>query len=353
MKTAKVIAIMLMFNGLLIASGNISAQSKIEKTLVQTEFRVVDDATLQIEHKYGKIVCKNHDQNTVKIKATARFETRDPEKADRVFGRIDFKVTGDEFKVIIYSDFSDKITSKNENLTVDIEIFMPATINLDINQMFGNTFIENTSGKTSINSRYGTLQVNTLTHSNNDVRVDFGNGSVGYLEGGKVRVSYGDLSIKTAGHIQVDSEYSNSTINSAESILLQNEGGSVKIGTVDILDISAKFSDNVVSLINQSLKAKSEYGSLKVEQIAREFQFVELVNSFGSSTLIFAPQASFNFEAEMSFCDLKYPEKAATLSEKISTSFKSSYKGKIGTSASTGSTVIIKSSYGNVDIKMN
>lgn len=351
MKNLKNIASMLLLI-LMITGGNVLAQKTIDKVLAEKEFKVVDNATLQIDHKYGKIVCKNHDLNTIRIKVTATLETKDPDKAAKVFEKIDLRIGGDELKVNVVSEFNDKITGKNDNLTVDIEVFMPATINLEISQMFGNTFIESTNGKASINNRYGSLQVNALTHSNNDVRVSFGNAAIGSVEGGKLRVSYGDLSVKSAGHIQLNAEYSNTTINEALSILAQIEGGSMKIGTVDVFDINSKFSDNEIGKLNQSLKAKSEYGSLKVGHIAANFSSVELTNSFGSGTLIFDNKASFRFEAEMSFCDLKYPEKVVNLSEKVTTSFKSNYKGRFGAATNPAQTVNIKSSYGNVDLKV-
>lgn len=351
MKTLKNITAMFLLISLTITGSSVMAQKRIEKVLAQKEFKVVDNATLQIDHKYGKIVCKNHDLNSVTIKVTASLETKDPEKADKIFDKINLTINGDELKIRIISEFSEKLTGKNDNLNVDLEVFLPESMNLEISQMFGNTFIENISGQASIENRYGTLQVNALRHSNNDIQVSFGNANLGAVEGGKVKISYGDLSIKKAGHIQLDSEYSNITITEVLSVLAKHEGGALKIGTIDSFDVISKFSDCEVGKLNKSLKAKSEYGSFKAEHVSADFSAIEFTNSFGSGTLIFDQKANFKFDAEMSFCDLKYPEKITNLSEKVTTSFKNSYKGKMGTAANPGSTVQIKSSYGDVDFK--
>ncbi|MBE0639592.1 MAG: hypothetical protein IH598_13830 [Bacteroidales bacterium] len=351
MKTIKFLTTMMLTISFMITGGNLMAQKTIEKVLAEKQFKVVDNATLQIDHKYGKIVCKNHDLNTIYIKVTASLETKAQDKAEQIFERIDLSITGDELKVKVNCELSDKIVSKNDNLTVDIEIFLPQTINLEINQMFGNTYIENASGRVSVNNRYGSFQANEMVNSDNDIKVSFGNATIGAIEGGVTKISYGDLTIKKAGHIELAAEYSNTRVTEALSILAQNEGGSLKIGTIDICVLNSKFSDNEVGTLNQSIKAKSEYGSLKVENIAASFSSVDLTNSFGSSTLVFDNKAGFNLEAEMSFCDLKYPENKANLSEKVTTAFKSNYKGKLGSAVNPGASVFIKSSYGNVDIK--
>ena len=352
MKTIQISSIVIILALILTIPGILKAQKKVEKVLANREFKVADFASLEIEHKYGEIVCKNHDINVIKIKVTAKLETSDPGKAENVFSRIALQISGDDSKVKIKSDFSNKILSKNENLSIDIEVFMPENINVTLDHMFGNAVVGNLAGVASLSSSYGSIKTGNLSHSKNDIKVSFGSGTIGTINGGKIKVSYGDLVIEKAETIQLTSEYSNTRISSAKSMVVQNEGGSFKAGAVETIELATKFGDAEIENLGQSILVKNEYGSLKVNNIGAEFTSVDVDNSFGSAELNFHKDASFAFEARMSFCDLKYPEKSANMSEKITTAFESNYKGKIGT-ASSNSRAVIKSSYGGVDIKLN
>jgi len=352
MKTIKALTIIIAFAAVLIIPEIARAQKTVEKVLASREIKVADFANLEIEHKFGQIICKNHDINVIKIKVTARLETRDPAKAEKIFSRIELQISGDDSKVKIKSDFSNKILARDENMSIDIEILMPENINLTIDHMFGNAVIGSLTGVASLSSSYGSLKAENLQHTKNDIKVSFGNGSFGAINGGKLKVSYGDLVIENAENIQINSEYSNAKITSAKRIIAQNEGGSFKAGKLETLELSTKFGDAEIGDLSQSLLVRNEYGSLKVNYIGTRFTSVELDNSFGSAALNFDKDASFAFEARMSFCELKYPEKSANMSEKVTTAFESSYKGKIGAAGSMAKAVI-QSSYGNVDLKIN
>lgn len=352
MKTIKALSFILVLAAVLISPIPSRAQKTIEKVLANREFKIADFASLEIDHKYGQVICKNHDINVIKVNVTARLETKDPANADKLFSRIELQITGDASKVKIKSEFSNKILSKDENMSVDIEIFMPENINLTLEHMFGNAVIGNLTGLASLNSGYGSLKVGNLQNAKNDIKVSFGNGTIGVINGGKVKVSYGVLTVESAENIQINSEYSTVKVTSAGSLLVQNEGGNFKAGKLESLELSSKFGDAEISDLSKTVLARNEYGSLKINNIESEFTSVELDNSFGSALLTFAREASFAFEARMSFCDLSYPEKSANMSEKVTTAYQSSYKGKFG-AAGSDAKAIIQSSYGNVEIKIN
>jgi|GEM_PF-1991424 len=338
---------------LLIQLNESFGQKKIEKILAEKEFPIAEDATLKIIHKYGNVVLNNHDRNLILIKVTASLETTNMEKAEKIFDKIDLQITGDQSLVKISSEFNDKINDKDQNLKVDIEVFMPQTISVDLDQMFGYAYIENVNGPFRIESKYGSFQTGQLSYPDNDVRLSFGSGSVGYLEGGKVEVSYGDIEIKKAGNIRMKVDYSNAEVDKARNLFVQNEGGSLKIEDLNALELTAKFSDVEITRVAESLKINSEYGSIKVQHIMPAFTSVELINSFGGSELGFATGSAFTIEAEVSFCDLKYPEEHTRMTEKITSSFTGNYKGIIGSASNPESKLVIRSNYGDVRIRMN
>ncbi|NCU32243.1 MAG: hypothetical protein EOM23_04770, partial [Candidatus Moranbacteria bacterium] len=54
-----------------IISFEIKAQKKVEQILAEKAFNINENADLQIDHKYGEVVLKNHEENVISIKVTA------------------------------------------------------------------------------------------------------------------------------------------------------------------------------------------------------------------------------------------------------------------------------------------
>jgi hypothetical protein len=333
-----------------IISFEIKAQKKVEQILAEKAFNINENADLQIDHKYGEVVLKNHEENVISIKVTAVYSSGKPEKAESVFEKIDLQIRGDEFKVAIKSDFNQKIVGKDNNLTINMLIYFPATIHLNLNQMFGKSEIETVSGQTTINHSYGELVINALNNENNDLRIDFGSAKIDFLKSGKIKTSYSTVTIKSATEIQLTAGYSTLAINEVSILQAQQDGGSMKVGSVDYLDIKSKFSEISISSLSSQLLAEVEYGAIVVDQISSSFSVIDLRNDFSTGKLAFTDGTGFKLKADMNFCKLKYPENQVTISENISSSMRSSIKGVFGKNPTPESTVVISSNYGDVTI---
>lgn len=353
MKTIRIKTTFICLFALVLFAGSAFAQKKIEKVLTEKEFSVNENAVLQIDHKYGEVTCRNHPENTISVKVIAVYNAKDQSKIEKTLEKFDVQVTGDEFRVSIKSDYRQKIEANGSGLSVDILVFMPETIRLQMNHMFGNANIEKLSGKAVIDFSYGNLAIDALLDTDNDLSIGFGKGTIQTIEGGKVKVSYADVRITEASGLQVISEFSETNISNIVSLRSEHEGGSLKIGKADVLDLNTKFSSVRVSELTGRMTAEVEYGSMTVDMISKGFSSVSLSSDFAKGTLAFADGANFDLEAEMNFCSLSYPEESTTFTEKTSSAMKSSYKGTFGNAEMAEALVSIKSNYGGVTIKSN
>jgi hypothetical protein len=337
---------------LVLLMGNAFAQKKTEQVILEKEFSVNENAVLQIDHKYGEVTCRNHPGNTIIVKVSAVYNAKDKAKFEKILDKFDVQVTGDEFRVSIKSDYREKIEINGSSLSVDILVFMPESIQLEMNHMFGNANIETLSGKAVIDFSYGQIAIDELLHKENDVSIGFGKGTIHNIEGGKVTVSYADVEISEASDLQLNSEYSNMGISRIDGFRSVQEGGNLNIGTASVLNLKTKFTGVSIGELTGRMTAAVEYGSIKVEMISKGFSSVSLSSDFATGTLTFADGSDFDLEAEMNFCSLSYPEET-TFTEKISSAMKSTYKGTFGNIETADALVSIKSNYGGVTIKSN
>jgi len=337
---------------LLLLASTIANADEVERTLAQKKFDVADNALLEIDHQFGKVKCTNWDENAISVTVTATVKASNTEKANKLIDRINIKLEGNRNGVSVESDFSERIFDDNKNqVSIDIEIMMPEKVRLTLNHKFGNAYIETVSGETEIDCEYGSLEIKALKNEVNNLDIGFGEAKINYINKGDLEVSYSTMTIDEAENLNIESSYSNCSIDKIKTLDIENEGGNVDLGEVETIDLSSKFSEFKIGKLFYKMVADTEYGSLKVKNIAGDFGSIEVENSFGSVNLNFDSNASFAIEANMEFCNLNYPKDKTEFSKQIIDSSEKYYKGTIG-GASGKASVNVESSFGNVDINL-
>lgn len=329
-----------------------ASADEVERTLAQKKFDVKKGAKLSVEHKFGRLTCKNWDENAISVKITASVEARDSETANKLMDHIRTSIDGNSNEVSVETDFNEKMFKGDKNdISIDVEIWMPVSVKLDIEHRFGNAYIDEADGSSEISSQYGSIEIKGLKADENKVEIGFGEGHIDYIGGGDVEVSYSTFTIGESPALTIESNYSTVSVDKARKLKIENEGGNVDIGDVAIIELKSKFSDFKIKNLTELMNADTEYGSLKVRNIAPGFSDITVDNGFGSVILGFDSSASFAIEADLNFCDLDYPSGKARFSKKTSDTTEKYYQGTIG-EGNSSSKVTIDSSFGNVVIDM-
>lgn len=327
------------------------AKGKIEKILAEKKFEISKDARLIIDHKYGKVQCNNWNENAISIKVTVSVETDDEKKAEKIFNEIQLNIHGNRHEVVAECDLNQKFFKNDKyNVSINFEIYMPKSINLELKHKFGTAFIDEVDGTAEITSEYGSIKINSLNNPENDIEVNFGKGELRHIESGDIEIDYSKFDLGTAGILSVESKYSDFIAEEIEEISIEQEGGKVEIGKTKHIDGSSKFSDFEIGELSHSLFIETEYGNLIVKNVSADFSEISVENSFGSVKIFIDENATYSLAAETEFCTLKYPEELADFSYKNISFNKASFKGVIGKGKNSKSKVTIDSEYGGVSL---
>ncbi len=338
---------------LLSAFGSIYAKEKFDKTLVDKKISINKAAILHIEHKYGEVKCKNWAENAVSVKVVAHADVSGYEKAEKIFSNVKVDISSDPNQVSIKTIIQEKwFNNGNHDLSVDMEIYMPSGVSLELDHQFGNAYIETVEGKSAIKVEYGNAEIKSLKNEINNIELSFGKGMIRDIAVGDVEVNYSELSITKAGKLKVETNYSVFSVDEMNELEIDQEGGKCSLGKVQTVKVESKFSDFVVDNLIQNLTAETEYGNLTIKNISKDFYKISVENSFGAVALNFETGSSFAIEAEMEFCTLDYPRNT-DFSKKITSSTEGYYQGIVGTNKQAKATVSISSEYGGVDIGIN
>ena len=96
-----------------------------------------------------------------------------------------------------------------------------------------------------------------------------------------------------------------------------------------------------------NLKVEAGYGSVKVDEVASDFETISVTNSYGQISLGLN-NANYSVDATCEYCGISYPEENFQ-GNKMKDNNTREINGKVG--AGNGGSVMIKSRYGDIKLK--
>jgi hypothetical protein len=321
--------------------------------VIKKEFSVNPDAQLIVTNKFGKIHCTNWDKNLVTVEVNIIVEATNDNTAANLLEKITVNFSNTASLVEATTVFDDLNTSGRTRFQVDYTINMPASMNIDLTNKFGDIYLNEAEGKAKISLSYGSLDVNKLNNSDNYLDLKFCNSAkVRSIKGAVVSLKYSTLEIDYAGSLRLDSKFSNLTANKIVALNINFEGGSVDMKNSSTVESRSKFSDLDIDRIEQSLNLDIQYGSCSVRNMGPDFTTISIKNKYADVDVRLASASSYNLDAELKFCELDYPESNSDFTFRSVTPTSKVYRGVIGAKDSKPkSSVVVRSEYGSVSLK--
>lgn len=328
----------------------LSADDNIKKVLTEESFPVNADANLVVNHEHGSVICNNWEKDEISVTLIAHVKTSNNEKAEKAFSKISWEVKGNSNEVIVRSKLSGKSGGDSPNVWVDIEIYMPKSINLNFSHKFGKAYIENVDGTALVSSDYGAITINEITNPDSKFKVAYGDGQINSFMGNSLIAQYSKLTFDEAGDVSIKSEYSDVEGDEVGNTLVKIEGGSLNLDEAISVKGSSSFSSINIDELQSSLNIETEYGSLNIDEMSETFTEVVVENNFGSVNIGIPESISYVFDAVATFGSIVYPESNANITYREKTTTKTILKGSIGNKSNTQSKVSLKSNYGSINI---
>ena len=320
-----------------------------ERILDEKSFPVKTNAELVIDHEFGNLECANWDKDEISVTIIARVDSENEDKIQKGISRISYEVSGNSDRVSVRCRVNNR-GKWNQNVSVDVKIMMPEDVVLDVNHKFGKGFIETANGPSKVHSEYGSMKIKALNSAESKMKVDFGEGKITHMAGGSMSISYSKIWVGTAGNLSLNMEYSNGEIEEADHLTVKQEGGDLKIESLAHIEGSSGFGSLKIGSLTKSLDIDSEYGSLTVRDISKDFSSIRVNNSFGSTKLIIDEDATYQLNAEAEFGSVDFPSSLANITYREKSINKTIYKGIIGNGQVAQSTVTVNSEYGSVKL---
>jgi len=314
---------------------------------------VVSDATeLNFTNSFGKIHLETWDKKQVsvviEIIVNASSESRAQELLDRI--KININDSNPKSELSFNTSIDGRNSGRGTSFEVNYRINMPKNNTLDLKNSFGDVYVGPLGGSVKLDVQYGNLNTGPLT-GDAEVKLAFGSGfsSIESFNKGELKLSYSKLSIEEMGDVEVDSQFSTFEVDRAGNMDLTGKYGDVEIGEIQNLVANVNFSGFEVDKVHKEIELDIDYGGNINVGLASSIQRVDIRSSFGPLELELPSGLNANFEANLSFCDLKYDESRINFSKVIKEHNSSEYIGKIGTGGQPLISIISK--YGSVRLR--
>jgi DUF4097 and DUF4098 domain-containing protein YvlB len=315
---------------LIASEGNNLRESKREIT---REFSVGANPTLQIENKYGHIRIVEGTDNKIMFKieiiGKGTTEAQAREYAETV--SVDFSQSGD--RVIAKTVLKD-IRCNNCGRETHYTVVAPRSVMMNLENKYGNIFLENSSKPLTVDLKYGNLEANTLANINIDIK-------------------YGNVTINACEEINIDCGYSKVKIGRANRMKTESKYDDFQIGTISELTMNTKYTKVKIDRLNHSFVCNDfSYGSLDISEISPQFARIKVDARYSGIKLALDSRHSFRANlstrygkinaGSLTFNNVSLGNRARN-TEAIS--------GTVGSNSNPSATVDISASYGDIVFK--
>lgn len=319
---------------------------------ITRQYSVAINDRLNLENEYGKITVNTWDKNEVSVEmsigASAKTDTKAQDMLDDVT-LSETKAGGAIYLKTIYR--TSNIRSGKQSLHVDYQLMIPAWLNINIVNKFGNVYLPNLTGAVQLQMNYGNIKAGKITgNRDNRIEVSFGSANIDELDNAFVESKYSKLNIDKVGKAEIQNAFGKTIILEANNLRIAQKYGDLDLRKVNTLIATIEFSNLDLDNIGKSADVTLKYsGNADFGQISSSIDLLKINASFSTVYMKLDETANQEFSAHLKFGDMKLNNNQY-MRDYVKNSNQNTntadYSGKIGKGG--GGTMMINSNYSTI-----
>jgi len=327
MKSAYSVVLVLLLLGF--SSQALQAARKEFTKIIKKEYDISPTGTTALSNKYGRIDVKTWARNRVKIGVTIVVNTPNESKAQEVFDRITINFSDRPDRVEAETEIDPKGSSwfswgsSKNDYAIHYEVYLPPTNNLELENKYGDVFVEALEGRGELSVKYGNFKVEQLGDDSR-LRLAYGTGLLRKAGDLNSEVRYARLTLQDIKDLDIESKYSKIFVDRAGDIRSVSKYDNYELGAIrdlvntgkydyfsislaDKVVINAKYTELSVDQLNRSLDIDMEYGEARVDRVSRGFTEIALEGRYSDFKIDMESRCDFQMEAYAEYAGIRYP----------------------------------------------
>lgn len=235
---------------------------------VEKSFKLGNAPELSIKNSFGDIKINTHSSGMIEVLVEINVVPSSKRNYDKVRDkvRIDIKEIGNRVELRTISDL-DGIST--EEMSIDYTVLIPENTSLEINNQFGDVWIEGTEGNLNAKVQHGDLFAGEVKGKDSAIKLQFGDLRLETMQSAEIDIQHGDFRAETLADIELD----------------------------------IQFSDSRITSMNGQLIAKVQHSDIKIENVSNNVSLIEIDGQFSDITFESGPWEEFRIDLEGGFTD--------------------------------------------------
>jgi hypothetical protein len=335
--------------------------NKLNK-IYQKEFSVDKGTVLVIENKFGQVSIENWDKNSISIEVEVTVEHSSRDRAERMLSAISVTLeqVGNEVRGITQIDerimksiSSINLGSSTKEMRIDYKIRMPKNVDANLTNKYGDIFIQELTGLTKIDLKYGNLKANRIIYSSNNplsiLTLGYGNASIDEVDWMRFDIKYGNLDVEKAVAMVILSKYSKLSVSQASSMVVESKYDTYNIGNISNLVAESGYTTYRIKRLGKLLDVQTRYGDVRIDELLPRFESISFNGSYASLYVPIPENSSYEIDGEASYGGITYNTPARV--NRIESNNKLSINGRVGTDEKSNAKVRVRVRYGSARLR--
>ncbi len=332
-------------------------QNYEETKQVNKTYTVTSSTAISFTNSFGRMHVNTWDKNQVQVSIEIITRSGNESRAKELLDGIRIDIddanpsTGISFKTVIPEG---RTSGNNTSMEINYSVNVPKNNPLYLRNSFGDCYLGDYAGKTTIRVSYGNLNTGNLEGSN-DIDLSFGGGTskIDGMKSGELKISYSSMDIGPMGQVDINSQFSNLEADKWEAGTLVAKYGQVSFGEIGSIQATVNFSPFRIDKLDRRLNLDIQYGGqTEIRNISNDLQSLDIESSFGPVRLDLPPELNAALTVHVEFGNFNYDKGNIDFNRINEGNTSKDYEGKIG-KGSTTVAISVTAKYGDVRINQD
>jgi hypothetical protein len=328
---------------------------------IKKSFAVKTGNAFQLSNKYGDVSIITGREDSIIVCGTISIIQDDKNLLKKSIDMINIKI--EKLKDTVYvatvydkKFFNEAIRQGRTSFSVDYLVKVPLFMDIRISDEFGNVSVDELAGPLNIRLSQGILSIKKLTRGNiqpvNYIYVDHGKVTIDESNWLALNLlNCPSVNIGKVKALDLKSVISKIYIEDVNSMVNVSKSDSYSINSVNNLISESTYSEFEIGNLNNQMKSKITYGSLKIHEINKAFSSIDITSMQARLTLLTGQARSFVTDINVNDAQADFPTEKFPQIIKTAGNYSTNLAGIAGPDKQTKSIIKIRATGGRVTIE--
>ncbi len=267
--------------------------------------KVNPNAQLTVSNKYGDVVFVQWEKDSIVAEIEYRVRSNKPQTVEALFKMIDFSYYGSTSNIIIstelrmdYNNLSNllrSVTAGSNTISINYKIYLPANTKIKATNKFGNIILGNTTANLDITLDNGNLTIGKIS-GYFVLDMTYGNANIQSVKEGNLSFGFGDLDIRTAQNLHLNSKLSRVNIEEVNKLSINSLRDKYYLGKISVINGKSNFSFMNLQNLVQAVQLNLKYGGIVIAKSGAELKSINLNAEYSNININLSDGIPFDFD---------------------------------------------------------